>query len=306
MFMPNEATLTLRESVRINTQIILENNYTTRFKGFELVDGEGASADEEELLLSTLVREALADLPLIQPEIEVLRGNQKIPNESEISVVIGTNLTGKQEVLSSLKEDCLVLSRESLSEDVASNIEVLTTHTIVPENERLVLFRKSPQRKPKEEVINVTEDYDGFGWLKQLQTVLERSGRALLYSQTDNSGIMGLTNCLRMEPGGRNVRCVFIMDEAASFDSEDAFYQQQLSKGLAVNVFKDGRWGTFRHLPIQKDSMVTTKHCFARTVVTGDLSTVKWFEGPLNNKSIQSQCYSEKLVQVGGKQTQIC
>lgn len=295
-FVPNDASFPLRESVRIMSQIILENNYNIRFKGLEL---QTANQD----LISPLISEALADLPLIKPEFVVLQETDKLGNERELDVIVGTNLLQKPSFATlqdALKAKAFVLSRElvDFKQQNYENIERLITHKI-SETENLVLFRPFLQKSElQERPIHITDDHTKFEWLDELRTTLSQSENVLLYSQNETSGIMGLTNCLRMEAGGNNVRCVFTMDEAPPFHPEDPFYRNQLRKGLAVNVFKDGQWGTFRHLLIQKEILVEREHSFANATVRGDLSSLKWIEGPLNSKKQRAMNFYEKLVQV--------
>lgn len=110
-----------------------------------------------------------------------------------------------------------------------------------------------------------------------------------MYSQNDpNSGIIGLFNCLRREPGGENIRCVFIPDEGPKFDVSSEFYKKQLQKDMPVNIYKGGRWGTYRHLLLPEEPLVESEHCFVNVTVRGDLSSLRWIEGPLSSKSVLS------------------
>jgi fatty acid synthase, animal type len=100
------------------------------------------------------------------------------------------------------------------------------------------------------------------------------------------SGILGLVNCIRKEsPNGDRLKCVFIQDKTApKFDIEAPFYQSQLKHGLATNIFKDGKWGSYQHLKITevKETKSRSGHFFANCSIKGDLSTLSWFDGPLN------------------------
>ena len=71
-------------------------------------------------------------------------------------------------------------------------------------------------------------------------------------------------------------------DTAPAFSIEHPLYKTQLVKDLALNVYKKGTWGSYRHLPLENISMVQTPHAYVNTMVRGDLTTLRWIEGPLN------------------------
>lgn len=77
-------------------------------------------------------------------------------------------------------------------------------------------------------------------------------------------------------------RCVFIMDKGApAFSLDDPFYKVQLKKDLALNVYKNKAWGSYRHLLLKPLSVIEVNHCAINTTVRGDLSSLKWLAGSL-------------------------
>jgi len=92
--------------------------------------------------------------------------------------------------------------------------------------------------------------------------------------------------CIRYEAGGTNTRYVFIQDKnAPKFDLSVRFYVEQLDKGLMANVLKGGQWGTYRHLPLDQQNNVSSlqvEHAYVNTLTRGDLSSLRWIEGPLS------------------------
>lgn len=72
------------------------------------------------------------------------------------------------------------------------------------------------------------------------------------------------------------------MDKCAPpFSLDDPFYKTQLKKDLALNVYKNQVWGSYRHLLLEPSSLIEVQHCTANTMVRGDLSSFKWASGPL-------------------------
>jgi fatty acid synthase len=73
------------------------------------------------------------------------------------------------------------------------------------------------------------------------------------------------------------------MDTSAPpFDVNLLLYQQQLNKDLVMNIYSDGRWGSYRHFPLDSPATVTARHAWAKVVTPGDLSSFKWLQGNLN------------------------
>lgn len=68
---------------------------------------------------------------------------------------------------------------------------------------------------------------------------------------------------------------------APEFSLDNDMYKDQISKNLAINVFKDGQWGSYRHFPIDVFEPKDVDHSFVNTVVRGDLSSLTWLQGPL-------------------------
>lgn len=57
---------------------------------------------------------------------------------------------------------------------------------------------------------------------------------------------------------------------------------------MGLNVYKGGEWGTYRHLLLPSEPLVDKEHCFVNVTVRGDLSSLKWVEGPLTWNSIMA------------------
>ncbi|KAF2898262.1 hypothetical protein ILUMI_07913 [Ignelater luminosus] len=186
-----------------------------------------------------------------------------------------------------------------------SGLEVISTQ--VTETKTYVLLRK-PVQPPKDAVvINITEN--NFSWLEPLKDALKKSEteetRIYLVTQNEEmTGLLGMVNCIKQEPGGNNVRAYFIKDtKADKFSLSSSFYAKQLKKDLVHNVLQGKVWGTFRHLPIDQQSSsgnLQVEHAYINTLIRGDLSSLKWIEGPLSyykpdKKSILCHVYYAPL-----------
>ncbi|KAL1467983.1 hypothetical protein MTO96_041785, partial [Rhipicephalus appendiculatus] len=158
-----------------------------------------------------------------------------------------------------------------------------------------VPFRKSTTTFDvnKQEVVRVRNE--AFDWVETLkEKVIEYDGRPpgenlwLIAEDVGVSGIVGLTNCLRQETGGRHVRCVFDASQKESsrvsdFSPGNAAYKQLMERDLVMNVYRDGHWGSYRHRSTKWSGVVAkeTPYAFLGVRAPGDLSTLQWYESPL-------------------------
>jgi fatty acid synthase len=77
-------------------------------------------------------------------------------------------------------------------------------------------------------------------------------------------------------------RCIFILDTSApAFGLDVPLYRQQLNKDLVMNVYSNGQWGSYRHLPLDSCDTIPVPHAYVNVTTRGDLSSLKWIEGKL-------------------------
>ncbi|GBN54927.1 Fatty acid synthase [Araneus ventricosus] len=203
-----------------------------------------------------------------------------------------TCLVPAEIILSAVGETVLPIHTES---DLEKTFKDLKLQVICKKSDSLAstmyLLRKSPDIPYEDIVIPVIGDkYEK--WVDELSekiTIASMSSdpkRIWLVSEaSNNSGIIGLVNCLRQEPGGSSIRCVFTSKGAPKlpeFNLENQFYQDIAQKDLTMNVFKGGSWGSFRHLTMSEDDgKVETKHAYLNILTRGDLSSLVWVDSQL-------------------------
>lgn len=197
-----------------------------------------------------------------------------------------------------LSENGFIISRESFDFDSKNltnkDIDILTIHSV--SEEKFVLFRKS-QPVVKSQVINMAMSSSNFDWLEPLKNAIKDENHVILYAENDQfNGILGFVNCLRKEPGGENVKCIFVQDKTAPpFGLDERFYENVLRKGLAFNVYKNGKWGTYRHIKLTDEFHTAGENCFVNTTVRGDLSSLAWIQKP-KNPEIQTNSEDELVA----------
>lgn len=206
-----------------------------------------------------------------------------------------------------LSEKGFIISREAFDFDlehrIDKNMEILTIHSIP--GEKCVLLRRKKQNV-KPQVIDMSQSAANFDWLEPIKNAVKNEKSVILYAEKDQfNGILGFTNCLRKEPGGENVRCIFVQDKSAPpFRLNERFYENVLRKGLTFNVYKNGKWGTYRHLKLPDTFHKADENCFVNTTVSGDLSSLAWIQKPQNhelqtdleNELVAVSCHKNYLI----------
>ncbi|XP_076267668.1 fatty acid synthase-like [Rhynchophorus ferrugineus] len=303
VFIPNITKLGLDNAIRANSQILLETFNTINIKVIELIDEE---TPEHNKIIGDIIYDALSDQPLIQPnvtalcheEIEVKNinvENKKLHTETDCHLVIGSKLLERPNILNialgSTQESGFIISREDLNFEASSlecpNMAIVTVYNT--DQEQLVFLKKTTAYIPPVSIKISSRDTE-FSWLPKLRHALEVNDNVVVYTEgEDINGSMGLFKCLRREPDGDKVKLVFVSDTTAPlFDTDIPFYQIQLKKQLPLNIYKNGQWGTYRHLLFEENIKVEREHCYLNTIIKGDLSSLKWIEGPLSSRQIST------------------
>nr|XP_034827721.1 fatty acid synthase isoform X1 [Maniola hyperantus] len=304
VFIPNfgKAKMKIEDILRANIQLILENVQTYKVKSIELADEEYKNNNLEPVIET--VGDILGDLPLVQAELSIFSEdplempshitveNKKLLGETNTVIFVGANLLRRPDVLksavSTLRDKCFLISREKdciNPKDYSDKYDIITIQDTGVEY--LVLFRKRVGAKPAKFVKVVTSDQT-YAWVDQVKEELKAGQKLVVYSQDEHiNGLLGLINCLRREPGGEIVTGLLISDPSAPpFNPDLEFYEEQLDKDLPINVYQDGQWGTYRHLLLGDMETVDAHHAFVNTVTIGDLSTLRWLEGPIRENQV--------------------
>ncbi|XP_077491594.1 fatty acid synthase-like [Amblyomma americanum] len=163
----------------------------------------------------------------------------------------------------------------------------------------LFLLRKvtTVTETTKRDIIRI---HDGnFDWLEELKTkTLECENSPtdrrlwLIANSNGVSGIVGLMNCLRMEMGSSQIRCVFDASLTGSRNPLDLTpsspaLKELPERDLVMNVYRNSQWGCFRHLSIQSREFPSpsTSCAFLNVRTCGDLSSLQWCESPMRYSS---------------------
>lgn len=131
---------------------------------------------------------------------------------------------------------------------------------------------------------------ENYSWMEQLKLALASAEKTNTYvyivgQGEELLGAVGLMNYVKNENGGKYARLVFIQDEKVDeFSFTGETYANQLNKDLISNVYKNGGWGTFRHLQLDVHANLPVEHAYVDALIKGDLSSLSWIESPLSRQ----------------------
>uniref|UniRef100_A0A8D1BP89 Fatty acid synthase n=1 Tax=Sus scrofa TaxID=9823 RepID=A0A8D1BP89_PIG len=147
------------------------------------------------------------------------------------------------------------------------------------------------QQTPQDSPVFLSVEDTSFRWVDSLKDILaDASSRPvwLMAVGCSTSGVVGMVNCLRKEPGGHRIRCVLVSNlsstsPAPEMHPSSSELQKVLQGDLVMNVYRDGAWGAFRHFPLEQDRPEKqTEHAFVNVLSRGDLSSIRWVCSPLH------------------------
>lgn len=297
LFLPHFPTpiLSINDAARLCVQVLVENNPSTKINLIEIDDGNHVISH---------FAEAVEDLPLINGDYTLITTNRNLEiNRINIiydkqlqamnncHFIITRNLLGNvkyiSEITKSLVETGYVVSKENCTIDIVQNAKPDGLHLIavipISDLEVFVLMQKDSEKFHGTPIpIQISSSDLEYSWIERVRSSLSQ-GPVILYAQNEKlSGILGLVHCLRKEPEGQMISCFFIDDSRAPpFDVKNSFYADQIILGLAINVYRDGKWGTYRHLQLIVDDSPhpRTDYIYGNVLRRGDLSSLSWFQG---------------------------
>ncbi|XP_039308272.1 fatty acid synthase [Solenopsis invicta] len=267
---------------------------------FEIFNGELGSPIIDLQVIAVSADNYIESLSQMNVNADVVtRDVKSAPPAQDVHLVIAADVLSNQShiilqnLVAALKPGCFILLEETAKQlDLKITLEetdlTLAGKQTDPAGKTYLLLKKREERR-EPIVIQITEK--NLSWLENLKTTLKKSDsegqEVLLVSQGEETlGLVGLMTCIRRETGGANARYVFIQDkDAPKFGLSSQFYAEQIDKGLMANVLKGGQWGSYRHLPLDQQNNVSSlqvEHAYVNTLMRGDLSSLRWIEGPLS------------------------
>uniref|UniRef100_A0A1I8BMW0 Fatty acid synthase n=1 Tax=Meloidogyne hapla TaxID=6305 RepID=A0A1I8BMW0_MELHA len=157
------------------------------------------------------------------------------------------------------------------------------------------VLRKIPQQ-PRDPVIVDIDDIQEFTWIEKLQKVIEERLNEPDYktvwmtsTRVRNNGTLGLSLCFVEENlkfnRFRNLVDISLRPENRNgppcIDMESQEVKDILEADLHANNYRDGHWGSIRHIVVKEEeahSYKEVEHAFINTLVRADVSSLTWVE----------------------------
>ncbi|KAH6943517.1 hypothetical protein HPB50_022695 [Hyalomma asiaticum] len=85
-------------------------------------------------------------------------------------------------------------------------------------------------------------------------------------------------------------------NEISDFSPTNPKYADIFQQDLVMNVYRNGQWGSYRHLSLAAGGPRKTRFAFLSIRTRGDLSTLEWYESPLKYASISGRRHIDGLL----------
>ncbi|XP_065209089.1 fatty acid synthase-like [Planococcus citri] len=301
----NDEEIELNLAIHLCVLIALENTMEFQVKSYEMLDSDYNS---DYSIMSPMIWDALCNIPMVQANVNILKSsdleaeievpdeitisNENLPKDENCTLIVLSNIKNKIDMLENiqdaLKNNGFIIAKEPTVEDMADyknlGFNVCFSRKI-NDSEKILLLNKLTKNEPIYKAVEVKRD--SYTWISDVQNELKTIETAInqqlvLYAENDSTnGILGFFNCIRREENGKQLRCVYMMDdEAANFSLENSFYTSQLDKNLSHNVYKNGTWGCYRHSKVELSENVETSYALCALKERGNLSSFEWVEAP--------------------------
>ncbi|CAJ0959176.1 unnamed protein product, partial [Mesorhabditis belari] len=158
-------------------------------------------------------------------------------------------------------------------------------------------IRKIPTQ-PREPVFVDVDDVKEFTWIEPLQKMVEDRLNEPEYktiwltsTKVRNNGVVGMALCF-VEENLKANRFRTLIDISVNeknrvgnptLTMEKDLVKNCISLDLHANNYRDGVFGSMRHIVVRDEDAHQTKQCehaFINTLVRGDVSSLTWFESP--------------------------
>ncbi|KAH8399557.1 hypothetical protein KR222_006482 [Zaprionus bogoriensis] len=313
-------------ALTVAVQLIIENcGATAKVKGVEIAGTRSVENLNAAKLLQLIERE-----PILVADLSVVTSSHNEAELSESLAESGVRVSAGDLIASAVDKQCdflhaldllasevqvrdsldtlkaetgFLLLEESANAYQSKGREQLKRLQLLPVLEQvydtdrvLILAKKVVERNLSASLV-VQLSNNHFKWIAELRSALakvqgEQNNLVYLVAQGEPStGALGFVNCLRREQSGNRLRLYLLQDSGLpAFSLKEPFYADQLASDMCINVYRNGNWGSYRHLPLDVQlPLLTVEQAYVNTLIKGDLSSLKWIESPRSCSHIDNK-----------------
>ncbi|XP_076049052.1 fatty acid synthase-like [Oratosquilla oratoria] len=260
--------------------------------------------------IPSAIHSAMATQPLVQMDYtvfsdEIMQDSVSLENLENLGIAV----TKEENLANSLSQPPSLLIVEHVEETLLEFLKnedktwvLLISKNEVDEAKKLkscdmVQVAKAPEfgfglwkkasNGVKRDLIFVDEKCRTFTWVEELKSKMltpedPKGSKLWLVSSDPSGGLLGLVNCLRREPGGERLRCIFDMTGTLDLsESNSSLWNERTLHDLAINVWFNGMWGSYRHCLLPPIQPQPTQSALLNVGTRGDLSSLQWYENPV-------------------------
>lgn len=293
----------MKRSMKTTLDVVLENGGGTKLRIVELVAGSEPKFPEVLRLLATqpmlstectvagngleeIPEDLINDLGVKQLPWDLASGYPGPAAAADLVLLPGALITAAllDEIKNVVTDKGFILVHGLKSTNSFAGFQVVAQKKEAAGLAIILLRKLSDNILTKPVMIDV--DDMSFSWVDQVKSAMDgvssSQDRIYLISKSANiNGMVGLVNCLRQEEGGASVRCIFDASQGKNKKPSVTPMSVIIERDLVMNVFRDGEWGSFRHIPMPTVATVETDHAYVNVLTRGDLASLKWIESPV-------------------------
>lgn len=234
---------------------------------------------EQETRLTPIVTDLLKSQPLVQADYVTLEPS-KFQNVHDLVLLTEDSVSkiDPQTIRNGLSPEGFVLFKGKLSSLPKNSLFRVVYQTACGVN----LLRPNLDLPKKHAVVHIS--INDFGWLEKVKSYAEVSEPITVYLVSDEeiNGLVGFLKSVLTEPYSVKFRAYVLDGKSPKFSTELPVYKEQMRNDVAINVLREGQWGSYLYLSMEKIKKKLVENAAINVELPGDLSTITWIERPID------------------------
>lgn len=297
----------LHDVVRICVQFVIDKSLPEKIQIMEALNNKNEPIIEHFREVFSVLPRVNATYKLVTnrdiqiDSVEVKKPDQS--NASKYSIVIANGENNEiVSLFDQLSPQGVLISVKHIDDNPSVKIpnEFSLVAALQSDDFSFSLFQRKSTNNPEYKVISVNTYDKEYSWVRSVQEANETDNLVLVADRDKISGLIGLLNHLRFEIHNCKYQSIIIDDNSApAFDIENSFYKTQLSFGFPYNVYRDGKWGTYRFLTLKQGEkrLPPSTPLRVEASLLGNLETLEWVPTCENQLHRIKVCYAGLTTQ---------